>query len=234
MAATVDEALANININQGFLAFQTSTNGMGDPTKTVTVQSGAVLGFYSTTNPMDKVAVLNGGTICGESGAQNTFIGPITLTGAGGVFDAGGNLVGGTTVKPDAVLSLTGPITGVGGATKTGPGTVIIKGLPGYDGNTTINAGTLQINTAGSPVLHNVTGAGILGAGDGSAVTNLTVASINTDSLVVGAGSIVTIAPVAGGPLAGAGSLTAVPEPSTWAMLMLGAMGLGIYWRRSR
>jgi hypothetical protein len=28
--------------------------------------------------------------------------------------------------------------------------------------------------------------------------------------------------------------LTQVPEPATWAMLMLAAMGLGIYWRRRR
>jgi len=28
--------------------------------------------------------------------------------------------------------------------------------------------------------------------------------------------------------------LSEVPEPATWAMLMLAAMGLGIYWRRRR
>ncbi len=30
------------------------------------------------------------------------------------------------------------------------------------------------------------------------------------------------------------GTLTVVPEPSTWALLMLAAMGLGIYWNRKR
>jgi hypothetical protein len=30
------------------------------------------------------------------------------------------------------------------------------------------------------------------------------------------------------------GSISPVPEPATWAMLMMAAMGLGIYWRRTR
>ena len=54
-----------------------------------------------------------------------------------------------------ADLDLSGPITGVGGVTKTGQGTVFITGVTNYDGNTTINAGTLQVNTlitTGSPV----------------------------------------------------------------------------------
>ncbi len=40
VGATIDPALANININQGVLAFQTSTSSMGDPTKTVTIGFG--------------------------------------------------------------------------------------------------------------------------------------------------------------------------------------------------
>ena len=222
VATTVDAALGNININQGFLGFQTSTNSMGDPNKSVTIASGAALEFYNTTNAMNKKCVLNGGTIWAESGTgtNNTFTGPITVNGAGGIFDAGGGLTGGTP-KPTAVLILTGAITGIGGVTKYGPGTVFLTGKPGYAGNTSINDGTLQVNTTGSPVsLHIVSGAGTLGVGNGSAMTNLTVDSISLDILAVGNGSKLTIAPLAGGPLANAESLSPVPEPANLVMLL--------------
>ncbi|MGA2061378.1 MAG: PEP-CTERM sorting domain-containing protein, partial [Thermoguttaceae bacterium] len=63
---------------------------------------------------------------------------------------------------------------------------------------------------------------------------SLTATSVVQNTLTIGAGATLTIAPIPGGPLAGLGSISPVPEPSTWALLMLAAMGLGIYWRRSR
>jgi autotransporter-associated beta strand protein len=222
VATAVDAALGDININQGILAFQTSTSGMGDPNKTVTIASGAALNFYSTSNVMTKKAVLNGGTIWGESGtgAQNTFAGPITANSQGGVFDAGGNLVGGTTVKPTAVLNLSGPITGAGGITKTGPGTVFITGSIGYDGNTAISDGTLQVNTGNATVMHAVSGAGNLGVDNH---TVLTVDSLMIGTLTVGPGSEVILAPLTG---ALSGFVTPVPEPLTVVMLLSAALAL--------
>ena len=230
MATTVDTALGDININQGFLGFQTSTNGMGDPNKTVTIASGAALEFYSTTNAMNKKCVLNGGTIWGESGTgtQNTFSGPITVNSAGGVFDAGGGLTGGAA-KPTAVLTISGAITGPGGVTKNGPGTVFITGTPGYLGNTAISAGTLQINSGAAVTLHAISGAGALGVDN---TTSLTADSINIGTLTIGAGSTITIAPIPGGPLADVESTQSVPEPATWAMLVLAAIGFCIYKHR--
>ncbi|MGA2060031.1 MAG: autotransporter-associated beta strand repeat-containing protein [Thermoguttaceae bacterium] len=232
VATTVDTALGDININQGFLGFQTSTNGMGDPNKSVTIASGAALEFYSTTNAMNKKCVLNGGTIWGESGSgsQNTFSGPITVNSTGGVFDAGGGLTGGAP-KSSAVLTISGAISGAGGVTKNGPGTVFITGTPGYLGSTAISAGTLQINSGAAVTLHAISGAGALGVDN---TTSLTAESINIGMLTIGAGSTITIAPIPGGPLAGVESMQTVPEPVTWTMLVMAAMGLGIYWRRSR
>ncbi len=229
VAATVDPALANITINGGFLGFETSTNGMGDPSKTVTVNTGGTLHFYGTTNTMTKQCVLNGGTIWSANSA-NTFAGPINITSAGGILDAGSGLTGGAP-SGSATLTLSGPITGSGGVTKNGPNTVFITGTPSYGGGTTINQATLQINSGGSVTLHAITGAGNLGVDN---TTNLTVDSVEVGVLTVGAGSTLTIAPIPGGPLAGPGSFNSVPEPCTWAMLVLAAMGLGIYWRRSR
>jgi autotransporter-associated beta strand protein len=241
VAVTVDPALGNITINGGSLSFQTSTNSMGDPTKALTINSGGILGLYSLVAVTSKVTEINGGTIWAEngSGTQNTFSGAITIDAAGGTFDAGGVLGGGDPAAPHntAVMTLSGPIAGVGGVTKSGPGTVFITGVTNYNGDTVISEGTLQINTlstTGSPVLHNVSGTGTLGVGDGTNATNLTVDSINLPTLTLGIGSRLTIAPLPGGLTAGTSSLTSVPEPSTWAMLMLAAMGLGMYWRRSR
>ncbi len=180
---------------------------------------------------MNEKAVLNGGTIWAESGtgSQNTFAGPISVNSAGGIFDAGGNLVGGTAVKPTAVLNLTGPISGAGGVTKNGPGTVFITAAPSYAGSTTINDGTLQINTHSAVTLHAITGAGTLVVDN---TTALTATSIKIGVLTVGAGSIVTIAPLAGGPLAG-NQQYPVPEPATLLMLLTACLtGLSFGVRR--
>ncbi len=219
VGAAVNAALDAININQGVLSFQTSTGSMGDVTKTVTIASGAVLGFYNETAVMNKKAVLNGGTIWAESGAgsQNTFSGPVTVNSTGGVFDSGGALTGGTP-NTSAVLTLSGAITGTGNVTKNGPGTVFITSAPSYAGSTTINDGTLQINTHSAATLHAITGAGTLVVDN---TTGLTATSIKVGVLTVGAGSTVTIAPLAGGPLAGTDTLTPVPEPSTIALLAI-------------
>jgi autotransporter-associated beta strand protein len=147
VGTNVDSALANININQGELCFQTSTTSMGDPTKSVTVASGAALGFFNTTAVMNKLCTLNGGTIWGESGTgtQNTFSGAITLGSAGGVFDAGSALTGGTP-NANAVLTISGAIGGIGALTKNGPGTLTISNINNtWSGGTTINAGTLVL-----------------------------------------------------------------------------------------
>lgn len=147
VGASVDSALGNININQGVLAFQTSTSSMGNPSKTVAIAPGAILGFLNTSSAMNKLCTLNGGTIWAESGtgSQNNFSGPITLTSGGGTVDAGGALTGGT-LKPDAVLTLSGNISGSGNLTKNGPGLVTLSGANTYSGNTSINAGTVVLN----------------------------------------------------------------------------------------
>jgi autotransporter-associated beta strand protein len=159
VGASVDPALGNITINQGVLAFQTSTSSMGDPTKNITVGSGAILGFFNASNAMTKICTLNGGTIWGESGTgnQNTFAGFITLSGTGGTLDAGGGLTGGAP-NSNAVLTISGNIGGSGSLTKAGPGLVTLSGSNGYTGGTTVNVGKLVLDgnfTSGASLTIN-------------------------------------------------------------------------------
>jgi len=99
---------------------------------------------------MNKNCTLAGGTIWGESGTgtQNTFAGPISMTSAGGILDAGSALTGGTP-NPNAILTIAGPINGTGSVTKNGPGAVVIAGTANtWSGGTTVSAGVLSVTGA--------------------------------------------------------------------------------------
>jgi autotransporter-associated beta strand protein len=221
VGVAVDPKLADVNVNQGTLRLET-TSTLGDPAKTVTVASLASLEFFNLATLLDKKVSLNGGTISAVNnslGTDNTVVGDVTVNSASTLNASGG-----------ASLTLSGALDGVGSVIKNGSGTVFLTGTPSYGGDTTINAGTLAINTGSAVLLHTISGAGNLIVDNTS---SLTADSISVSTLTIGAGSVVTIAPIPGGSLSGSGSLSSVPEPSTWTMLVLAAMGLGIYWRCS-
>ena len=130
---------------------------------------------------------------------------------------------------------------------KSGTAILTLAGTQNYSGATTINAGTLQLSGAGT--IGNVansatfevlagshTAGNVSGAGSTLLDANaaLTATSVVQNTLTIGTGATLTIAAIPGGPSSGLGSISPVPEPSTWAMLMLAAMGLGIYRRRCR
>jgi fibronectin-binding autotransporter adhesin len=78
-----------------------------------------------------------GGTV--QATASFTMARPITLTTPGGTFDTNGN-----------TLTVLGTISGTGGLTKQGAGTLELGGSGAYTGATTVNAGTLALVGAGS------------------------------------------------------------------------------------
>ena len=78
--------------------------------------------------------VFTGGTLQ-FAGAHIASALPITLMAAGGTFDTAGN---------NATLS--GGISGPGGLTKIGLGTLTLAGINTYTGPTNVNAGTLDVD----------------------------------------------------------------------------------------
>ncbi len=115
-----ETALGNIHIVAGRLGFQGNVT-MGDPTKTLTIESNATLTLFAATNSLSpdggeqKIMVLNGYAIIDSGGASNNFDGAISVTGTnligtrstlhlwGNISDvsgSGGFLLGNSPISP--------------------------------------------------------------------------------------------------------------------------------------
>jgi autotransporter-associated beta strand protein len=135
-----DIGVGDIHVVAGRLGFQGPVN-MGDPSKTITLESNTTLTFYSATNTVngngneDKVMVLNGNTQIDSGGFSNNFQGPITLNGTN-------NLMG---LRVD--LHLWGGISGTGSMAVgfSSVGSVSNNSL-WLDGNNTYSGATIISN----------------------------------------------------------------------------------------
>ena len=149
----VDPALGDINVLAGTLSTELGT-GAGDPTKTITVASGATLFFFNRSTLWDKVHVFNGGSTLNNNSGASVVSGPITLNGTV-TFN-----VAGTS------LTINSNIIGTGALTKIGGSPLLLFADNTYPGATTVNAGsgTLQLGNgtnagwvAGSLIMNNNT-----------------------------------------------------------------------------
>jgi autotransporter-associated beta strand protein len=126
-----------------------------------------------------------------------------------------------------------------------------LNGANTYTGATQINGGVLElvatgqiltdseISTADTATFQINGGSHTVGNISGTGTTNviageLTATSIVQNTLTLGIGARVTIAPLPGGPLAANDSLSPVPEPSTLTLLGIGAMVLFAFTRQRR
>ncbi|HEU5396013.1 MAG TPA: autotransporter-associated beta strand repeat-containing protein, partial [Verrucomicrobiae bacterium] len=142
VSVTVDTNLANIDVQQGTLEVEGNTTGLGNPTNTLTVESGATLELFSATNHFNKVIQLDdGGTIMNGSGA-NIIVGPMVVTNPGFSSYC-------TFVINGTSLTLTNVITGDGTIyrTLTGSNALYLNGnSPDFAGGLYLGGGVTVLN----------------------------------------------------------------------------------------
>jgi len=173
-----------------------------------------------------------------------------TLTLSGGIAQLSGNSLNGGAweVGPNSSLNITAGgniLVNHGSITLNGSGSTFNKcdlladneGLFNIIGGrnfTTVgnlaNSGTV---TVGSGSDFEVSGA-LSGTGNLNVNGILTANSIVQNTLTIGAGGIVTIRPISGGPLAAQDQISPVPEPATITLLYLVGVGLGLWHLKKR
>lgn len=182
---TVDSALGNIDVQQGILSVEVATTGLGDNTKTLTVESGATLQLYQLNNFLDKNFVLNGnGTGDTLLGLSSTAAGQNTIQPSAGTVSLNGDCV--FDAASGAILTVSGTVNGPGSLTKTGPGTNFLGGTVSYAGPTIVTNGMLVLNATKTGSAGIAVGPSGVLAGDGSA----------TESVINNGGSILPGDPV--------------------------------------
>ncbi len=184
---------------------------------TVTVDSPVTVGTLLFANSAHSFTLLGSG---GNSITMSSLSGEAAITVNSGTHEISApiTLASDTTVtvvSATDALTLSSGISGAGGLTLEGSGALFLSGDNNYDGDTTVDSGTLY-----------ATNSDALPAG-----TNLTV----------GAGGTMIFDPTASAALVSAPAgltITAVPEPSTLALLVTGAglaaIGFGRRFRARR
>lgn len=184
----VDAGLGDIDIKQGTLDYEGSTTGLGDSTKTLTVENTGTLEIYNSSSPLNKNIVLNGtGTndtlLCGNN-TINAIIGPIAVNGPC-VFDAAAG----------TALTFDNNLTGSGSVIKTGTGTNILAGsfTASYSGGTTVSNGTLVVDGTVSTAVQVTTNGTLAGMGSISGSVSANGGTIAPGDMAIAPQSTLTV-----------------------------------------
>jgi autotransporter-associated beta strand protein len=208
-----ETALGDIDVLQGILTILGTTK-VGDPAKTITVNTNAILAFWALgNNVLNKPVVLNSG---------------ILRNATSGGTDIATNL-GATTLNGDirfeanpSSMALLGPVGGAGNLLKVNAGTLYLGGTNTYTGNSTISGGRLTLLANGSirnsPRIDVQTGTSF----DVSAVTG--GFAVSSNQTLSGSGSVVgsLAVPAGASVLPGAENVTATLTVSNGNLTLSG------------
>ncbi|MEZ5388223.1 MAG: autotransporter-associated beta strand repeat-containing protein [Prosthecobacter sp.] len=150
---------SNFNLNSGTLnatTIQRGTAGTGAGADTATINFNWVDGTIGNIAGVDQT--VSGNTaVNGLTGGLNIVLNNTGNTSGTHTWNVSGDLTGTQT----ATIQSTAILSGVGGLTKTGKGTLIFEGANLYSGMTTVAEGELHLNTSGGQaVAGDVTVAG--------------------------------------------------------------------------
>jgi T5SS/PEP-CTERM-associated repeat protein len=200
------------------------------------------------TNAAGGLVIGNGNLITGGGTTNNSTMafsatanvsGDVNNTTTGKIISAGGTTTffddvannGEIHTAQNSFTVFFGSVTGSGSF--TGSGTCLLEGDL-IAGSAALPEGLMLLRGPASSVVC-ITGGGELSVGNNLLPCELTVSSITIGTLTIGAGSTVIIQAIPGGSMALNENLTSVPEPSTLALLGIGAISLlACTWRRQK
>ena len=136
LAGAIGGAGGLTKVGAGTMTLSGASTYLGGTTVNAgTLQAGAANVFA----PASAYTIANGATL--NLAGFNQSIG--SLAGAGAVTLGAATL---TTGNDNTSTTFSGAISGTGGLTKIGTGTLLLTGISNYTGATTVNAGTLSVN----------------------------------------------------------------------------------------
>jgi autotransporter-associated beta strand protein/T5SS/PEP-CTERM-associated repeat protein len=163
LAGAIGGAGGLTKVGAGTMTLSGASTYLGGTTVNAgTLQAGAANVFA----PASAHTIANGATL--NLAGFNQSIG--SLAGAGAVTLGAATL---TTGNDNTSTTFSGAISGTGGLTKIGTGTLLLTGTSNYTGATTVNAGTLSVNGSIASSALTVNAGGTIG-GNGT-IGNTTI-----------------------------------------------------------